>query len=62
MRSMYKSELADAAGVCRQTFSRWLRTDRDALLAMGVCPSAHLLPPCAVRYLADKYAIDLPPP
>lgn len=58
-KSMYKYELADAAGVSSQTFRRWLITDRARLKAMGVSVKQRLLPPKAVRYLCEKYDIDV---
>jgi len=57
--SMYKFELADAAGVSRQTFYNWTKTDQEELSKMGVPRNAKLLPPCAVQYLCDKYFISL---
>ena len=44
-KAMYKYELASAAGVSTDTFRRWLISDRDALEAMGVSSTQHLLPP-----------------
>ena len=58
-KSMYKYELADAAGVSSQTFRRWLITDRAALKSMGVSFKQRLLPPKAVHYLCEKYDIDV---
>ncbi|MBQ3633708.1 MAG: hypothetical protein IJQ06_06930 [Paludibacteraceae bacterium] len=58
-KSMYKYELANAAGVSSQTFRRWLITDRAALKAMGVTLRQKQLPPKAVRYLCEKYDIDV---
>jgi len=56
---MYKCELADAAGVSRQTFYNWTLTDQDILELMGVARNAKMLPPCAVQYLCEKYQIFL---
>lgn len=58
-KAMYKNELARAAGVSNDTFRRWLISDRDALEAMGVSPTQHLLPSVAVRYLCEKYDIEI---
>ena len=58
-KAMYKNELARAAGVTSDTFRRWLQSDRAALQAMGVTPRQHILPPVAVRYLCEKYDIDI---
>ena len=55
---MFKNELASAAGVSRQTFRRWLKSDRAELAGLGVSPHTKLLPPAAVRYLCEKYDIN----
>ena len=59
MRAMSKSELANAAGVSRDTFRRWLQTDADYLAQQHVKPTAKVLPPQVVSYLIDKYCIEL---
>lgn len=59
MKAMYKSELAEAAGVTRDTFRRWLRSDADYLRSQGLGPKAKVLPPQVVRYLSEKYDIEL---
>ena len=59
MRAMSKSELADAAGVSRETFRRWLQTDAGYLAQQSVKPTAKVLPPQVVNYLIDKYCIEL---
>ncbi|MBQ6226141.1 MAG: helix-turn-helix domain-containing protein, partial [Bacteroidaceae bacterium] len=38
MKSAYKYELADAAGVSPSTFYRWLSRNRSALARLGVSP------------------------
>ena len=56
-----KKKLAELAGVSRYTFSRYLKSRRHILEAMGVSPFARLLPPQAVKYICEDYCIDLPP-
>lgn len=56
-KSMYKSDLAAAAGVSSEVFKKWLRNDREQLKEMGVLPRSKLLNPAAVKYLCDKYVI-----
>lgn len=56
---MLKSELAAAAGVSRDTFRRWLQSDKEYLRSLGLKPKAKMLPPRVVNYLIDKYCIDL---
>ncbi len=59
MKSHTKIELARAAGVSKDTFRRWLMTDRAFLEANNILPSTKLFPPKVVQYLCDKYCIDL---
>lgn len=57
--SMLKTELARAAGVSNSTFRRWLRTDKIQLEARGCTGNEKLLNPAAVKYLCEKYVIDI---
>ena len=57
---MYKSELAQLAGVSANTFRRYLNSRRDVLTAMGVAPRAKTLTPRAVQYVVKDYCIDIP--
>ena len=59
MKSHTKIELARAAGVCPDTFRRWLKTDRAFLEANGVTPTTKLFPPKVVKYLCENYAIEI---
>ena len=59
MRSRYKYELAEAAGVSPATFRRWLKKDEMYLRMNGVTPSSRILPPQVVEFLCRKYCIDL---
>ena len=59
MKAMLKSELAAAAGVTHDTFRRWLQSDADYLRSQGIGPKAKMLPPQVVRYLSEKYDIEL---
>lgn len=58
-RAMYKSELAEAAGVSRSTFRRWLQSDQKKLAELGIARHAKLLSPAAIKYLCEKYVIEL---
>ena len=60
MKSAYKFELANAAGVSDRTFRRWLNKNRDKLASFGVTPTAKMLPPKAVQWVCDEYGIDYP--
>ena len=59
MKSAYKNELAEAAGVSYTTFYRWLAGKRETLAKFGVTPSAKMLPPKAVDWICREYGIDL---
>ena len=59
MKSYTKSELSRAAGVSPATFRRWLKSDRMFLEANGIRPTTKLFPPKVVKYLCEKYCIDL---
>ena len=58
-KAMYKNELARAAGVSGCTFRKWLLTDKAVLTELGITAKQQLLPPKAVRYLCEKYDIDV---
>lgn len=55
-----KKDLAKWAGVSSRTFSRYLKTRRGILLALGVSIHAQKLSPRAVKYVCEDYCIDLP--
>lgn len=59
IHSMYKSELAELAGVSPRTFTRWLRVHRQELAQVGIPPRAKLLSPKAVRMVCELFCIDL---
>jgi hypothetical protein len=59
MKSYSKAQLTDAAGVSPETFRRWLKTDRAFLEANGIRPRTRLFPPKVVKYLCEKYSIDI---
>ena len=59
MRAMTKSELADRAGVSVNTLNRWCKPFRQELEAMGLTPKRRLLPPVAVKLIAERLCIDI---
>ena len=59
MKSYTKTQLAEAAGVSCTTFRRWLKTDEAFLEANGILPTTKLFPPKVVKYLCDKYCIEI---
>lgn len=60
MKSAFKNELADAAGVSMRTFQRWLSQNKDKLSELGASPRQQLLPPRAVEWICQQYGIDWP--
>ena len=59
MKSAYKFELANAAGVSDRTFRRWLNKNSMQLALLGVTPTTKMLPPKAVDWICREYGIDL---
>lgn len=58
-KAMYKYQLANAADVSTRTFNRWLKKDEDMLKSLGFDSSNKLLNPAIVKFLCEKYVIDL---
>ena len=56
---MYKSELAEAAGVSYATFARWLRDPslQAKLAPFNLKKQQHILPPGAVEIICKHYVI-----
>ncbi len=59
MKAMSKQRLADKAGVSLNTLNRWCKPISKELEAMGLQPKARVLPPNVVKYIAERFAIDL---
>ena len=59
MKSMTKQQLADKAGVSLNTLNRWCKPFKPELEVMGLQHKARLLPPVAVKFIAEKFCIDL---
>ena len=59
MKAMSKQQLADAAGVSVKVLMSWCKQYHTELEAMGVKPMARVLPPNAVRFISEKYCIDV---
>ena len=59
MKAMSKQQLADKAGVSINTLNRWCKPFYKDLEAMGLPPKARVLPPIAVKFIAEKFCIDV---
>ncbi len=59
MKAMTKQQLAESAGVSVRTLNRWCKPYRQELEEMGLLPMARVLPPHIVKYLSEKFCIDV---
>lgn len=59
MKSYYKSEIAQLAGVSKRTLQRWMAAHRDELLQRGFNVHGKLVCPQALHYIAQEYGIDV---
>lgn len=59
MKAMYKGELAAYAGVSTRTLRRWLEPYKGQLSDLGVKAENQLLNPKAVKFICEKFAIDV---
>ena len=56
--SMTRQELADKAGVCLATFTKWINRDLPILKKLGYLPRG-LLNPAVVKFICEKYCIEV---
>ena len=59
MKAMSKQELADSAGISRRTLMNWLRPHAALLERMGLQRNSKMLPPNVVKWICDRYCIDV---
>lgn len=59
MKSYYKSEIAQLAGVSKRTLQRWMAAHRDELLQRGFNVHGKLVCPQALHYIAQEYGIEI---
>lgn len=59
MKAMSKQQLADCAGVSVTTLMNWCRPFREELTRMGMQPNAKVLPPHIVKFITEKFCIDI---
>ena len=59
MIEMSKQQLADAAGVSVNTLMNWCKPYREQLAQMGLLPNAKVLPPHIVKFISEKFCIDV---
>ena len=56
---MSKQQLADAAGVTTKTLMSWCDPYMKELESMGLLPNMKVLPPHIVRFISEKFCIDV---
>ena len=59
MKSMSKSQIAECAGVSVRTLMNWCEPFREELTSMGMTPTAKVLPPHIVKFICEKFDIEL---
>ena len=59
MKAMSKQQLADRAGVSLNTLRRWMKPLRQELEERGMPPGARVLPPSVVKFIAERFCIDV---
>jgi hypothetical protein len=59
MKAKSKSELAELAGVSVCTLVSWFKPHMAELEALVLRPGMRVLPPKVVKFIADKYDIDI---
>ena len=59
MKAMYKSDLAEKAGVSRNTLMNWCKPHMKELRRLGLKPHSKVLPPKVVQFIAETFDIDL---
>lgn len=59
MKAMTKQQLADSAGVTTKTLMSWCAPFMKELETMGMQPHMKVLPPHIVRFITEKFCIDV---
>ena len=59
MKAMSKQQLAEIAGVTTKTLMSWCEPCQKELEAMGMQPHMKVLPPHIVRFITEKFCIDV---
>ena len=59
MRAMTKQQLAECAGVTTKTLMSWCGPFLKELETMGMHPHMKVLPPHIVRFITEKFCIDV---
>ena len=60
MKTMTRKQLAYYAGVDPRTLRKWMQENEEELRSLGMPKGKGALPPSAINWIIDKYAIDVP--
>ena len=61
MKAMTRQQIAECAGVDSRTLRNWIEPHMQLLWDMGMPKGKGALPPCVVKWIADRFCIDVPP-
>ena len=61
MKAMTRQQIACYAGVSIKTLSNWMKPHHKELETLGLRPGMIVLPPVIVKYICEKFCIDVPP-
>ena len=56
---MTRQQLADAAGISVKVLMSWCRPYRKKFETMGLKPKDRVLPPIIVKFIAERFCIDV---
>lgn len=59
MKAMTRQQIAAYAGISVRTLTNWCRPYRQELQSLGLRPGMILLPPNIVRWICQKFCIDI---
>ena len=62
MKAMSKAQVARHAGVTVKTLMNWCSPYREELEALGMHPKTRVLPPSVVKWMVDRFSIDIESP
>ncbi len=59
MKAMSKQQIAACAGVSVRTLLNWCKPYQKELAQMGMTPGMRVLPPNIVKWIAERFCIDI---
>ena len=59
MKAMTRTQLAAYAGVSVRTLVNWCKPYQKELSQMGMTPDMRVLPPNIVKWIAERFCIDI---